>query len=196
MVIFHCYVSSPEGKPPFIKIIELFFHRVTSHDVTKAARKAAPASDQICPKPSPCAGRSASLGRSKATFTGLRQHPIAIHIYIYIFMYIYIYIIYIYIVYIYIYIMCIYIYIWSHTNTHICKQKCIWHMWHYIRPLRHSITRQHITSHHNTLHHTTTHYMINIITWHSTALQRHYSTLHYTTLHYIDWHNSTYPLVI
>ena len=46
----------------------------------------------------------------------------------------------------------------------------------------HYNTLHHITSHYITLHHTTKHYMINIITLHSTALQRHYSKLHYTTL--------------
>ena len=133
-------------------------------------------SDQICPKPSPCAGRSASLGRSKATFTGLRQHPIIIHTYILTYIHT------LHTLHTYIHIYIYIIYIWSHIHIYICNQKCIWHMWHYIRPLRHYITLQHITSHHITLHHTTTHYMINIITLHSTALQRHYSTLHYTTL--------------
>ena len=59
-------------KPPLLfsicNIVMCFFPwRKTLQDMTKTH----PPSDQICPKPNETAWRSASLGRSKATFTGL-----------------------------------------------------------------------------------------------------------------------------
>ena len=139
-------------------------------------------SDQICPKPSPCAGRSASLGRSKATFTGLRQHPIIIHTYIHTYILTYIHTLHTYITYIHTYIYILYIY--GHIYIYIYANKnaygiCDITLDHYV-----------ITSHYNTLHHITSHYItLQHITWsislHCTPLHYSVTTVHYTTLHWL-----------